>query len=468
MNKPVVLADLTPIAWPHNLEAEQALLGAIMVNSDVMARVAHTVNADMFYEPVHGEIFGTIQRALETGVDAKAGVIVTAFKDHPALRDVGGAQYIIRLATAAVTILDAPDYAKTVRDCYLRRRLMEIGDTLSMSASDPQSFLMAGKLIQEAEKELFDLSGFMAGGRQMAGMDTVARDVSLAMQKAKANPGGITGVATGLRDLDKWTGGFHGGDYILLGGRPGMGKTALALSIARNVARQGNGVLFLSLEMPREQLGLRLASMQGYSSTTQVAYSSARRGMFDDRQWERFEKANADVATLPILIDDKPGMTIAGIKMDIRRALETFQRQGKELKMVVVDYLGLVTMGDRYKGNRVNEIAEASKAMKQMALEFNLPFLVLSQLSRGVESREDKKPSLADLRDSGALEQDADMVLFAYREYYYRKDDREIDPDTLARLETKGEIIIAKQRNGPTKDVELFFDAPHGLWGDRY
>lgn len=468
MNKLVSLADLKPINWPHNLEAEQALLGAIMLNSEVMARVSHLVTAEMFYESIHVEIFETIQRSLESGVDAKASLIMTAFKDHQALRDVGGQQYMVRLASSAVTILDAPDFAKAVRDCYLRRRLMQIGDSLSASASDPQSFLQAGALIQDAEKELFELSSFMTGGRMMAGMETVARDVAGAAKKARETPGGITGVPTGLQSLDKWTGGLHPSDYILLGGRPGMGKTALALSITLNAARKGYGVLFLSLEMSRDQLGMRLASMRGHSTTTPIPYSNARRGMFNQAQWLRFEEANADNASLPMLIEDNPSMTIAGIKMAIRRATETFQRQGFALSLVVLDYLGLVTMGDRYKGNKVHEIAEASKAMKQFAREFHLPLLVLSQLSRGVEGRDDKKPGLADLRDSGALEQDADVVMFAYREFYYRKEDKKLDADRIAALETKGEIIIAKQRNGPTKDLELFFDAPHGLWGDRY
>lgn len=468
MNKPMTLAEIQPAQWPRNVEAEQALLGAILLNNAVLERITGMISADMFYEPVHGEIYDAIVEAIESGLEATPVLLAPLFLDHPDLKDVGGAGYLARLAGAATTILNAPDYARSIRDLYLRRRLMQIADQMTMAASDSRAMLKAPKIIAEIETALFELSGSIQGMRTAAGMDTVARDVLQTLEIAKANPGGVTGVPTGLSDLDRLLGGMNGGDYILLGGRPSMGKTALALSIARNVARSGKGVLFFSMEMPRDQLGLRLASMQGYSTTTPVPYANARRGLFDDHQWLRFETAAKSIASLPITIDDRPGMTVAAIKMAIRRALDTWQAQGIEPGVIIIDYLGLVTMGDRYKGNRVNEIAEASKAMKQMALEFHLPFLVLSQLSRGVEGREDKKPTLADLRDSGALEQDADVVLFCYREYYYRKDENGLDTDALHALETRGEVIIAKQRNGPTRSVDLFFDAPHGLWSNRY
>lgn len=451
---------------PGDLEAEQQLLGAILVNNEAYERVRAILTPEMFVEPVHGRIFAAIGEAIKAGLSASPSTLKAIFSRDPALDGVGGADYLGRLQYSTASVIIAVDYAKIIREHFLRRSLAELGEKMIGQSLNPIGFDRSRMIIAEAEQRLFELGASVAEQRSVVGMDRVASDTFEIIKAAKANPGGVTGVPSGIKGWDRLTGGFVPGEYYIIGGRPSMGKTALGLCVARNISRHGKGVVFVSLEMTREALGLRLASLIGYSTTTTIPYSEARRGTFTSWQWDRFEEALEDSRTLPLLIDDQPGRSIPAIRLTVRRAVEQWHKADIQPGAVIIDYLQLISASDRYKSQRVNEVDEISKGLKEIAKEFSVPILALSQLNRSVEQRDDKRPVMSDLRDSGALEQDADAIFFCYREYYYAKDKKNVDAEWLTSIENKATIIIAKQRNGPTRDIDLFFDAPHGLWGD--
>lgn len=468
MTQQMANEQFTPPELPQDLAAEQALLGALFVSNEVYEKVSDKLTADMFFEPVHGRIYDAIEDCIKRGLTATPITLRAIFEGDPALAEVGGAQYLVRLMGGAATTINAGDYAKLIHDCFLRRQTVVTCEQAIAEACDPRKVEQAARILADLEQKIFDLNSRTDAHRAMADMAMVSDDVAKIIEAAKTNPGGAVGFSTGIKEWDRATGGLFGGDLYILGGRPGMGKSALGLTIARNVARAGRGVLFVSLEMPRDQLGLRLASMIGYSSSTPVPYSDARKGLFTAWQWQRFEEANKSAARLPLLIDDKPGRSLAAIKIGLKRAVDKWAQEGIEPGLLVIDYLGLVAVADRYRGNKTYEIGEISKGLKELAKEFRIPVLALAQLNRAVEQRESKHPQLSDLRESGDIEQDADAVFFCYRAFYYEKQKEHPDPTVLADLERQGQLIIAKQRNGPTRTLDLFFDAPHGLWSDLY
>jgi replicative DNA helicase len=457
---------------PHNIEAEQSLLGAILVNNDAFYRVSDFLQAKHFFEPLHQEIFETAGSLVRMG---KVATPVTLKTFLPAEIDLGGmtvGQYLARLAAEATTIINAQDYGRTIYDLALRRDLIRIGeDMVNVAFEAPVDFSPRSQ-IEDAERRLYELaeSGRYDGGFQrFSHALTVAVDMAA---KAFQRDGSLSGIATGLRDLDARMGGLQPSDLIIIAGRPGMGKTALATNIAYNVARayraeigadgmaktfNGGVVGFFSCEMSAEQLATRIIAER-----TGIPSSTIRRGAITESDFERIREHSVQLQSLPFHVDETGGLSIAQLCARARR----LKRQ-KGLDLLVVDYIQLLQgSGRRSNENRVQEVAEITTGLKALAKELNIPVIALSQLSRKVEDRDDKRPQLADLRESGSIEQDADVVLFVFREEYYLAGkepgygtaDRGEWETKMSQARGKAEVIIGKQRHGPTGTVNLQFD----------
>ena len=456
---------------PHNLEAEEAMLGAILVNNEAAFRVATFLQAEHFYEPVHGRIFAAAMKLIERGQIATL-VTLKAFFDHDeALADVGGAEYLGRLASAAVTTANAEDYGRIVYDMAMRRQLIQIGEEMVQDAFDADLDQSATGQIEQAESQLFNLAqkGTVEGGAQP--FVKIVKETIENAEAAHKRGSKLTGVATGLTDLDAKLGGLNRSELIILAGRPSMGKTALATNIAFNAARtyhaQGGGagdevtdgaaVAFFSLEMSAVQLTTRLLA-----EVSRVSSENIRRGQMTDDDFLKVVRASQDLEPLTLLIDDTPAITISGLTTRARRLKRMYN-----IGLVVVDYLQLLRPArERRDDSRVLEISDITQGLKALAKLLDVPVLALSQLNRAVEQREDKRPFLADLRESGAIEQDADIVMFIFREEYYRsRQQPEVGTpehakwqEDMERIHNKAEIIIAKHRHGPTGMVELQFE----------
>ncbi len=464
---------------PHNSEAEQALLGAILVNNAAFHRVAEFLLPEHFAEGVHGRIYAAIAKLIERGQLASPVTLKGLFDQDGALAEIGGAQYLARLAACAGVIINAEDYGRTIHDLYLRRQLITIGEDTVNDAYNYDLDLTAAAQIEQAEKKLFDLaiSGQYEGGFR-AFTQALAAAITMA-ETAFKRSGRTTGVSTGFADLDKLLGGLHPSDLVVLAGRPSMGKTALATNIGFNAAKayrptrtaggklaaeDGAVVGFFSLEMSAEQLATRVLSEE-----SGVASDRIRRGDVSHNDFGKFVQASQKLASVPLFIDDTPALSIAGLRIRARRLM---RQQG--LGLVIVDYLQLLRGSGDNAENRVQEISEITRGLKALAKELNVPVLALSQLSRAVEQREDKRPMLADLRESGSIEQDADVVMFVFREEYYlsrgepmrrpEESDEKFN-ERYARWQQRledvhgtGEVIVAKQRHGPIGKVTLRFE----------
>ncbi len=466
---------------PHNEEAEQALLGAILVNNKAFERVAEFLRPQHFYDPVHVRIYEAISKMIERGQIANPVTLKPYFDNDPALAADGGAEYLAELAANVVTVINAADYGRTIHDLFLRRQLIEVGTDMVNEAYRHDLDITAMDQIGEAEKQLFDLA---TTGDVQGGFVPFADSVKLAIATAEVAfraSSHVTGVTTGLIDLDRKLGGFHRSDLLILAGRPSMGKTALATNIAFNAAKahlrsggkEGACVGFFSLEMSAEQLATRILADE-----TQVPGDKIRRGEIRQDDFPKFVQASQDLARVPFFVDDTPALSVAAVRTRCRRLKRT-----SGLGMVVVDYLQLLR-GSAVKGseNRVQEISEITRSLKAIAKELDVPVLALSQLSRAVEQREDKRPQLSDLRESGSIEQDADVVMFVFREQYYlersepsRRPDESDDKfndryqrwqQRLGEVHNTAEAIIAKQRHGPVGTVRLFFDGQFTKFGD--
>ncbi len=487
---PISAPNVTPLrdgdgigyrAPPQNVEAEQALLGAILVNNQAYHRVSEFLVASHFSEAVHGRIFEAIAKLIERGQIANPVTLKNLFDQDGALAEIGGAQYLARLAASVVTIINSEDYGRTIHDLHLRRQLITLGEDVVNEAFSHDLDHHAQAQIETAEKRLFELA---TSGQFEGGFAAFSSALTIAINLAEAafkREGKTTGVSTGFTDLDKLLGGFHPSDLIILAGRPSMGKTALATNIAfhaaktyrsgkaadgRTVAEDGGIVGFFSLEMSSEQLATRVLSEE-----SGVASDRIRRGDVSHEDFDRFVQASQKLASVPLFIDDTPALSIAALRTRARR----LQRQ-QGLHMIVVDYLQLLRGGGDGRGpeNRVQEISEITRGLKALAKELAVPVLALSQLSRAVEQREDKRPMLSDLRESGSIEQDADVVMFVFREEYYldraepmRRPEENDDKfneryqhwhERLQQVHGTGEVIIAKQRHGPIGKVTLRFD----------
>src|SRR5467141_3315491 len=465
---------------PHNIEAEQSLLGAILVNNDAFYRVSDFLEPKHFFEPIHQTIYETASSLIRMG---KVATPVTLKTFVPADTDIGGmtvGQYLARLAAEATTIINAQDYGRTVYELALRRDLIRIGEDMVNVAFDAPVDFAPRAQIEDAERRLYELaeSGRYDGGFQrFAQALTVAVDMAA---KAFQRDGKLSGIATGLRDLDTKMGGLQSSDLIIVAGRPGMGKTALATNIAYNVARAWRGEVradvhidtvnggiagFFSLEMSAEQLATRIIAEQ-----SGIPSSTIRRGGINERDFEKIKDVAIELQHLPFFIDETDGLTVAQLAARARR----LKRQ-KGLDLVVIDYIQLLQGSSRRAmENRVQEVTEITTSLKALAKELNVPVLALSQLSRQVENRDDKRPQLSDLRESGSIEQDADVVLFVFREEYYlsNKEPRPGTPEyekwqlDMSLVHGKAEVIIGKQRHGPTGTVELQFEGQFTRFGD--
>lgn len=465
-------------ALPHNLEAEQALLGSLMFDNAVFERLSDRLKGPHFFEPFHQRLYDAIEDHIRQGMLAEPTILMERFKQDPAFQEFGGLRYLADLVDRAPPAANAPDYARVVYDLALRRDLIRIGGEIIHQAPQPET--PALEQIEGAEQRLYSLA---ETGQPSSGFVSFSNALSGAVQmaaEAYQRDGKLAGLATNLDDLDSKLGGLHPSDLLILAGRPSMGKTALATNIAFNVARNyrweptpegrktvsGGVVAFYSLEMSAEQLAMRiLADASGVSS------DKLRKGEINASDFGKIRDAAVEIGESPLYIDATGGLSIAKLAARARR----LKRMEHGLDLIIVDYLQLITVGEgNNQKNRVQEVSEITGGLKALAKELSVPIIALSQLSRQVEQREDKRPQLSDLRESGSIEQDADCVMFVYRESYYlgRAEPREGTEEHLKwqedmdRLEHQAEVVIGKQRHGPIGIVKLSFDADTTKFGN--
>ena len=462
---------------PHNIEAEQQLLGAILTNNEIYDRVAQIIKPQHFYEPVHERIYALAEQRIAANMLASPVTLKPFLADDEGLKELGGAAYLARLAGAAISSFAARDYAQMIYEMHQRRELIKLGAEIGDRAGRLEAKDDPSEQIVAAEQALYKLA---ETGQATTGFKSFLSAVTEAVSVANAaygRDGGLAGVSTGLEDLDKKLGGLHRSDLLILAGRPSMGKTSLATNIAFNIAKaykrgklhdgsegavNGGVVGFYSLEMSAEQLAARILS-----EASEVPSEQIRRGDMTEAEFRRFVDAAKALESCPLYIDDTPALPIAQLAARARRL-----KREHGLDALFVDYLQLVRGTAE---NRVNEIAEISMGLKAIAKELNIPVVALSQLSRQVESRDDKRPQLSDLRESGSIEQDADVVMFVFREEYYAEREKPSDDkleemaawqDRMDRLHGKAEVIIGKQRHGPIGNVELSFEGRFTRFGN--
>ncbi len=452
---------------PHNLEAEQGLLGALLVDNRAYERVGDFLRPEHFFAAAHSRIYEAVVTLTERGQSASPVTLKSYFEKDEDLAHVGGAEYLADLAANVVSVINTADYGRTIYDLHLRRELIALGEGIVNESFSHTLDKDANATIENAEARLFKLA---ETGEIRGGFTTLRDSVLTAIEIAEVaykTEGHVTGVSTGLRDLDKKLGGLHPSDLLILAARPSMGKTSLAVNIAFNAAKlyaesggkEGGIVGFFSLEMSSDQLATRiLADQSGISG------DAIRKGNIQENDFRRFVEASQKLAQVPLYIDDTPALSIAAVRTRARR----LKRQ-HGLSLLVVDYLQLLHGSGSRQGaeNRVIEISEITRGLKAIAKELNIPVIALSQLSRAVEQREDKRPQLSDLRESGSIEQDSDVVMFIYREeYYLARTEPDMDDaekyakwqEKLERAHNVAEIIVAKQRHGPIGTEKLFFD----------
>ncbi|MDZ4791157.1 MAG: replicative DNA helicase [Hyphomicrobiales bacterium] len=457
---------------PHNVEAEQALLGAILVNNEAFDRVSAFLEPHHFFEPLHSRIFETAAKLIQAGKQATPITLKTYFDNEEPLGGVTVPQYLGRLAAHATTIINAADYGRTVYDLSVRRDLIIIGEDMVNVAYDSPVDMPPDTQIEDAEQRLYGLAEKGKHGQGFLTFGWATTEAIEMASKAYQREGGLSGISTGLKDLDRSLGGLQNSDLIILAGRPSMGKTALATNIAFNVARahkvaknaagedeavDGAVVGFFSLEMSAEQLATRVIAEQA-----QIPSEKIRRGMITEDEFHRLVQVSQELQTLPLFIDHTGGISIAQLAARARK----LKRQ-RGLGLIIVDYLQLLTGSARRSSEgRVQEVTEITTGLKALAKELVVPIVALSQLSRQVENREDKRPQLSDLRESGSIEQDADVVMFVFREEYYvqrreppthKVEDHQKWQDEMDQTAGLAEVVIGKQRHGPTGTVRLQF-----------
>jgi replicative DNA helicase len=464
---------------PHNIEAEQQLLGAILTNNEVYDRVSRIVGAQHFYDPVHARIFEIAEARISKNALASPVTLKAFMEDDEGLNELGGPAYLARLAGAAISSYAARDYAQMIYDLAIRRELIRLGGDIAARAAKIDVASEPREQIVEAEQALYQLG---EEGQGESGFQSFLKAVTDAIKVANAayqRDGGLAGVSTGLADLDRKLGGLHRSDLLILAGRPSMGKTSLATNIAFSIARayrrgqladggegtvDGGVVGFFSLEMSAEQLAARILS-----EASEVPSDQIRRGDMTEVEFRRFVEAAKTLESCPLYIDDTPALPISQLAARARRLKRTHG-----LDALFVDYLQLVRPAAA-KDSRVNEVSEITQGLKAIAKELDIPVVALSQLSRQVEQREDKRPQLSDLRESGSIEQDADVVMFVFREEYYKEREKPGDhdleamakwQDEMEKLHGRAEVIIGKQRHGPIGTVELSFEGRFTRFGN--
>jgi replicative DNA helicase len=458
---------------PSNLEAEQALLGSILVNNDIIDEVSTIVNPSIFYDPAHVKIYEVIESLNSKGMIANPITLKNFFEKDNMLNEVGGTEYLVKLTRFSGSAKQAIDYSKIIHEMYLRRELVQISDQLSsdtLNANTQEN--NAENIIENTERSLFDLAERGSFSQSFLkfneALDQTIEMATLAMKSDQ----GIVGVPTGLTDLDEKLGGLHKSDLVILAGRPGMGKTALATNIAYHAAQklmsrqEKSSVAFFSLEMSSEQLSTRILSEQA-----RIKSDDIRRGKVTESEINRYIETSRNIYNLPLYIDETPAITISTLSNRARRIKRLFG-----LNLIVVDYIQLMRAPSLAgkNDNRVQEVSEITQGLKALAKELKVPVLALSQLSRAVESRDDKKPQLSDLRESGSIEQDADVVMFVYREAYYLENKQpKLGSIEHAEWQSKmndvnglADIILGKQRHGPTGTVKVEFEGIYTKFKD--
>ena len=457
---------------PHNIEAEQGILGSILLNNEIFHDVSETLKIDHFYEPIHRLIFEVIGKLISKGQIATPITLKSYFEVEKNLEDIGGSNYLVRLANSAVSLDYARNYTRIIFELAVRRGLYDLGGKVQYDAIQSSIDVKPEDLIEEAEKGLYQIS---ERGTNQNNIQTFQSSVEEAIELAKKayeKDSSVVGISSDFVDLDTKLGGFHPSDLIIIAGRPSMGKTSLATNISFNIANntsksddKNSGVLFFSLEMSAEQLARRVLSEQARISSNDI-----RRGNLSENDLDNLVTVSKDILEIPLFIDDTPAINIGTLSSRARRL-----KRKNGLAIIVIDYLQLLRPNKTSRNeSRVLEISEITQGLKALAKELNVPIIALSQLSRQVEQREDKKPQLSDLRESGSIEQDSDVVMFIFREEYYLEKNAPT-PGTAEFIEWQqkmdeihgqADLLIMKQRHGPTGNIKLSFDAKFTRFGN--
>jgi replicative DNA helicase len=457
---------------PHNIEAEQGLLGAILLNNDIVDDVSSIIDDDHFYEEVHKRIYSVITRLITKGQLATPVTLKSYFEVEKSLEEIGGSSYLARLANAAVSLEYAKNYAGIIYDLAVRRSLHRLGGKIEYDAIQSDIDIHPSELIENAEKELYQIAEKGTQLHSMQSFDISLEEAVEQATKAFKSDSSVTGISTGFIDLDQKLGGLHPSDLLILAGRPSMGKTSLATNIAFNIAKKayedGNkdqNVAFFSLEMSSEQLATRVLSEQAKISSNEI-----RKGNLSQSDLDALVATSQKIVEIPLFIDDTPAINIATLASRARRL-----KRKHGLGVIIIDYLQLLRPPKTSRGeSRVLEVSEITQGLKALAKELDIPILALSQLSRQVENREDKKPQLSDLRESGSIEQDSDVVMFIFREEYY-VERTATSPGTseyidwqqkMSEIHGQAELLIGKQRHGPTGNIRLSFESKFTRFGN--
>lgn len=481
------IATPAPVVSPHNLAAEAAVLGAILFDNNVYQYIADILRPGDFYAPAHQLLYEVAANMIQRGNVADGVTLREHFEQKEKLTEIGGGKYLVDLLDAAAFGPEVKDYARIIRDLAIRRELIRLGASIQSQSLTPEDEDTGSSLINKAERALFELAERGSAERGFSSFAEALAESIVNAEAAFKRGGKIAGIPSGLRDLDEQLGGMHRSDLIILAGRPSMGKTSLATNIAYNAAAaykyetqedgskktiDGAIVAFFSLEMSSEQLATRILAER-----TGINAHDIRQGKIDKKDFERLAEATTEMQNLPLFIDDTGGISIGELTARARR----LKRAQGGLDLIVIDYLQLITVSSSgSNANRVQEVTQITTALKALAKDLNVPVIALSQLSRAVEQRDDKRPQLSDLRESGSIEQDADIVLFVFREeYYLSRAEPPADPsdpssnekwsqwrERLNKLMGIAEVIVSKQRHGPIGTVKLAFDARLTRFGD--
>ena len=446
---------------PNNIEAEQSVIGSILISNEVFDEINNIIDEKNFYDPMHQKIFGAIGKLIYSGMLANPITLKNYFENQKDKINIP--EYLVKITKFSTSVRQAIEYSKIIYDLYVKRELIKISENIIDNAKLNDIDNNGQKIIEDSEKALYDLAEKGSFSSSFVKFDSALKMTIDMASNAYKNEGGIVGVPTGLRDLDERLGGLHKSDLVIIAGRPSMGKTALATNIAFNAAKniqdegKKSSIAFFSLEMSSEQLSTRILAEQ-----SRIKSNDIRRGRISEDQFDKFIETSKDISELPLFIDETPAISIAALSNRARRIKRSFG-----LDMVVVDYIQLMTAINSRKDGRVQEISEITQGLKALAKELSIPVLALSQLSRAVEQRDNNKPLLSDLRESGSIEQDADVVMFVFREAYYLEK-KEPRPATveyaewqakMSEVSNVAEIIVGKQRHGPTGNVFLEFEA---------
>ena len=461
MNKNLSIVSNNINQLPNNIEAEQAVIGSLLTTNEIFDDISSIISEKTFYDPLHQKIYSAINNFIYKGMLANPITLKSYFENEK--DDLNIPEYLIKITKFATSSRQSIEYSKIIYDMYVRRELIKISENIIENAKISDLNVSGQSIIEESEKTLYDLAEKGSFNSSLIKFDYAVRQTIEMASSAYKNEEGIVGVPTGLRDLDDRLGGLHKSDLIIIAGRPSMGKTALATNIAFHAAKkiqetgEKGSIAFFSLEMSSEQLSTRILAEQ-----SRIKSNDIRRGKISEEQFEQFIETSKNISELPLYIDETPAISIAALSNRARRIKRLYG-----LDMIVIDYIQLMKATFALKDGRVQEISEITQGLKALAKELSVPVLALSQLSRAVEQRDDKKPQLSDLRESGSIEQDADVVMFVFRESYYLKA-KEPRPATVEHAEWQAkmnevshlaELIIQKQRHRPTGNVMLEFEA---------